>query len=64
MPWESVEESLAKSQEKIKLERHRVQELKDAMVSHRKVGKDLTTSLARLDAETSRLEVADACHDW
>ena len=55
---------MAKSQEKIKLERHRVQELKDAMVSHRKVGKDLTTSLAGLDAETSRLEAADACHDW
>ena len=62
--WEFAEESLAKFQEKITLERHRVQELKDAMVSHRTVGKDLTTSLAQQDAETSRLEAADACHDW
>ena len=42
-------------------ERCRVQELKDAMVSHRRVGKDLASCLKRLDAETSRLEVADAC---
>lgn len=41
------------------MEGQRVQQLNDAMQSHRRVGKDLATSLERLEVEASRLEVAE-----